>query len=109
MKRASAAVICSGLLVLSACNRAPDPAPATATAAPSATAPTDAAANPNALPPPPIDTAPVATTPTGSTEQRVRGTGVMGKDGYGITPCGESSQRMADFGPEAAQIGRAHV
>ena len=102
MKRASAAVICSGLLALSACNRAPDPAPATAT--PSATPPTDAAANPNALPPPPIETAPVATTPAGTAEQRVRGNGVMGKDGYGITPCGESIQRMADFGPEAAPV-----
>ncbi len=102
MKRASAAMICSGLLVLSACSRAPESVPATA--APSAAAPTDAAANPHALPPPPIDMAPVATTPTGSAEQRVRGNAVMGKDGYGITPCGESTQRMADFGPEAATV-----
>lgn len=103
MKRAPAALVCSGLLVLSACSRAPESAPTTATPA-TAAAPADAAANPNALPPPPMESAPVAATPTGTAEQRVRGNGVMGKDGYGITPCGESSQRMADFGPEAAPV-----
>lgn len=99
MKRASAALICSGVLALSACNRAPESAPAAATPVTA-----EAAANPNALPPPPLETAPVAATPAATGAQRVRGKGVMGKDGYGITPCAESSQRMADFGPEAAPV-----
>ena len=102
MKRASAALICSGVLALSACNRAPESAPASAT--PATPAPSAAAANPNALPPPPIETAPPATPPADTGPQRVRGNGVMGKDGYGITPCGESTQRMADFGPGAAPV-----
>ena len=102
MKRAPAALICSGLLVLSACSRAPESAPAAAT--PATPAPADAAANPNALPPPPLETAAPATPLAVATEQRVRGNGVMGKDGYGITPCGESTQRMADFGTAAAPV-----
>lgn len=102
MKRVSAALLCSGVLALSACNRAPESAPAAAT--PATPAPADAAANPNALPPPPLETAAPTAPPAVATEQRVRGNGVMGKDGYGITPCGESSQRMADFGPEAATV-----
>ncbi len=56
------------------------------------------------MPPPPMVTAPVPTAPADTVEQRVRGNGVMGKDGYGITPCGESSQRIADFGPGAAPL-----
>ena len=102
MKHACAALICSGVLALSACNRGPESAPAAAT--PATTSPTDAAANPDALAPPPLEPAPVATTPAAAGLQRVRGKGVMGKDGYGITPCGESTQRMADFGPEAAPV-----
>lgn len=102
MKRTSVVLICSGALALSACNRAPESAAPAATS--STTAPVDAAANPNALPPPPLETAPVATPPAATSMQRVRGKGLMGKDGYGITPCGESTQRMADFGPDAAPI-----
>ena len=102
MKRVSAALLCSGVLALSACNRAPESAPAAAT--PATPAPAEAAANANALPPPPMEAAPIATAPAESAAQRVRGNGVMGKDGYGIAPCGESAQRMADFGPEAAPV-----
>lgn len=106
MKPASAVLICSGVLALAGCNRAPESAPAAApaTGAPATGSPTDAAANPNALPPPPIETGPAVTAPSDSSELRLRGNGVMGKDGYGITPCGESTQRMADFGPEAVPI-----
>ncbi len=102
MRRAAVALICSGVLVLSACGRAPESAQASATATTGAT--TDAAANPNAMPPPPMETAPAATAPADAIEQRVRGNGVMGKDGYGITLCGESSQRIVDFGPGAAAV-----
>lgn len=102
MKLASVALICSGVLALSACNRAPESAPASAT--PAAATPDGATANPNALPPPPIEAAPVAPTVADTGLQRVRGNAVMGKDGYGITPCGESTQRMADFGPDAAPV-----
>ena len=73
MRRASVALICSGVLALSACGRAPESAPVT-------TATADAIV------------------------QRVRGNGVMGKDGYGISLCGESSQRIVDFGLEAAAV-----
>lgn len=102
MKRVPVALICSGLLVLSACNRVPDAAP-DAAVTPATPAAADAAANPNALPPP-MDAPPAVTAPVAAGAQRVRGNGVMGKDGYGITPCGESMQRMADFGPEAAPV-----
>ena len=94
--------MCAGVLALSACNRAPESAPASAT--PATPAPSAAAANPNALPPPPIATAPVVTAPADTGAQRVRGNGVMGKDGYGITPCGEATQRMADFASGAAPV-----
>lgn len=102
MKLASAAFICSGVLALSACNRAPESVPASAM--PAAATPDGATANPNALPPPPIEAAPVAPTVADPGLQRVRGNAVMGKDGYGITPCGETTQRIADFGPDAAPV-----
>lgn len=102
MKRASVALTCISVVALSACNRAPESAPAAST--PATGAPAQTAANPNALPPPPMETAPVATPPAATDAQRVRGNAVMGKDGYGITPCGETTQRIADFGPEAAPV-----
>ncbi len=33
----------------------------------------------------------------GSGPQRLRGAGIMGKDGYGLTLCGETSQRILDL------------
>jgi putative lipoprotein len=62
--------------LLAACAQQP-PAPAAPAAAPASTAP----ALPGVKP--------------------LRGNAVLGKDGIGIVPCGESSQRIAEIAPEA--------
>jgi uncharacterized membrane protein len=68
-------------LALAACqNNAPEPAPAAAPA-PDATAST---------PPPPPPSL-----------MRLRGNALMGKDGYGIVACGQETQQVAAFGPDA--------
>ena len=64
------------LLTLAACAKAPASAPA---------------------PPPPA--APPA--PTGPATLDLRGQAVLGKDGYGITPCGESTQKIMQLLPSA--------
>lgn len=38
---------------------------------------------------------------TGTGPQRLRGAGIMGKDGYGLTLCGETAQRILDLDPAA--------
>lgn len=43
----------------------------------------------------------VAATPAVAGLQRLRGEAVVGKDGYGITPCGSERQRIVEFAPEA--------
>ena len=82
-------VLAMGLLV-AACGKTPD-APTTATipapAAPAAATPVAAsvaAATPRAM--------------------RVRGAGVVGKDGYGVTLCGEDVQRIVELEPAARTV-----
>jgi len=62
----------------------PPPAPAAAASAPA-----------------PVDAAPVA---TGPAWQRLRGAGLVGKDGYGLDLCGEASQRIAVLDPAAQRM-----
>jgi uncharacterized membrane protein len=70
-----------------------DAAPATTSAAiedtAAATVPPAAATVPGSAPAPAA--APAAPL------QRLRGNAIMGKDGYGVTPCGETRQRIVDF------------
>lgn len=47
---------------------------------------------------PPAGEAPAAATPV---LQRLRGEAVVGKDGYGVTPCGSQRQRIVRFAPAA--------
>jgi uncharacterized membrane protein len=69
------------LASLAACNRTPsEPAPAPAPAP--APEPVAAPTPPPAAPAPPM---------------RLRGTGVVGKDGYGLTACGETTQQIVTF------------
>lgn len=77
---------------LASCGKAPAPATHPEASAPSAAphAAESAAPNQNAQV--------VATRGT-----RLRGQMVMGKDGFGFTPCGESAQRIASFDP-ATQV-----
>jgi len=58
-------------------------------------------ATPVAEPAPPVP-APV---PAKVAEQRLRGQFVIGKDGYGITLCGEPTQRIVSLGPQANALG----
>lgn len=74
--------LCLVLISLSACRDGATPAPV----APAASAPTTTTA-------PPGDAAPAL--------QRVRGAALMGKDGYGITLCGESTQRIIGLSGQA--------
>jgi uncharacterized membrane protein len=70
-------------LALSACNARHEeatPAPVEAPAAP---------------------VAPVSTAPITHTGHGLRGQAVMGKDGFGIVPCGESTQRIMEISPSA--------
>jgi uncharacterized membrane protein len=76
----AAAALLGGLLT--ACTqKAPAPAPVVVPA-------------PATTPPP----SPAAITHRG---RGLRGKAVMGKDGYGITPCGEQAQRILDIAPDA--------
>ena len=45
--------------------------------------------------------APVSTAPITHTGRGLRGQAVMGKDGFGIVPCGESMQRIMEISPSA--------
>ncbi len=49
-------------------------------------------------PGPPAGEAPAAKMPA---PQRLRGEAVVGKDGYGVTPCGSQRQRIVRFAPDA--------
>lgn len=107
MKRAALVLACGSALMLSACNRGPAATPtATPAATPAATptAGTDAAVLGNALPPPSMEAPPAQGGAPVANLQRLRGQGVMGKDGYGVTPCGEAVQRIVEFGPGAAKV-----
>ena len=87
MKHAALVLACGSALMLSACNRGPAATPtATPVATPAATL-----------------VATLVATPVANL-QRLRGQGVMGKDGYGVTPCGERVQRIVEFGPDAAKV-----
>jgi uncharacterized membrane protein len=69
------------LASLAACNRTPsEPAPAPPAAPEAAVAPT----------PPPTPAAP-------EPPMRLRGQGVVGKDGYGLTACGDTAQQVVAF------------
>ena len=79
------AAACTAALLAAACSKAPDaPAPATSAAAANA--------------------APAAAAPAGPRAMRLRGAGLMGKDGYGITLCGEQSQRITTIDPPAQAV-----
>jgi uncharacterized membrane protein len=82
----------ASLLLLAACK----PAVESAAAVPAAPAP--AASVAAAAPATPAAVAPAE--PVAGT--RLRGTGIMGKDGYGITLCGEDQQRIAQLEPQAS-------
>ena len=72
------------MLLLAACSgRGQEAAPAAAPAPTPATAPT---------------ASPAAITHRG---RGLRGKAVMGKDGYGIVPCGEQAQRIMEIAPDA--------
>lgn len=43
----------------------------------------------------------VAPSPAVAGLQRLRGEAVVGKDGYGVTPCGSERQRIVEFAPDA--------
>jgi uncharacterized membrane protein len=80
----------AALLLLAACKPAGDGAATTAVVpAPAATVATAAPAAPAIAAPEPV------------AGTRLRGTGLMGKDGYGITLCGEDQQRIALLEPQA--------
>jgi uncharacterized membrane protein len=74
-------MVATTILLLGACSQ-PEPAPAPVEAAAAAT-------------PPP---SPAVITHHG---RGLRGKAIMGKDGYGITPCGEQAQRIMEIAPDA--------
>jgi len=79
-----AAIACVAPLQLAACNKAPESAPPPV---PSAAAT--------------VASAPVSTAPITHRGRGLRGQAVLGKDGYGIVPCGESAQRIMEISPSA--------
>ncbi len=86
MSRFLIAMSVATLTLATACQPVAGPAsPDTAVTAPA----------PAAVPPAP---APV---PVPMAEERLRGQLVIGKDGYGITLCGEQTQRIVGLGPQA--------
>jgi uncharacterized membrane protein len=74
-------MVATTILLLGACSK-PEPAPAPVEAAAAAT-------------PPP---SPAVITHHG---RGLRGKAIMGKDGYGITPCGEQAQRIMEIAADA--------
>ena len=88
------ATACAAALLAAGCGKTPEPpANAAASAAPAA----DAVA------------VPVAAAPAEPSAMRLRGAGEMGKDGYGITLCGEDQQRIATLEPAAQAVLDAFV
>jgi len=84
MSRVLIAMSVATLTLATACRPATAPtAPEAAAAAPTPAAPVPAAA------------------PVTIPEERLRGQLVIGKDGYGITLCGEQAQRIVGLGPQA--------
>lgn len=84
MSRVLIAMSVATLTLATACRPATAPtAPEAAAAAPTPAAPVPAAA------------------PVTIPEERLRGQLVIGKDGYGITLCGEQTQRIVGLGPQA--------
>ena len=86
MSRALVAA-CSAALLAAACGKSPEAPAAGTPAAPAAPA---AAAAPAA--------------PAEPMAMRLRGAGLMGKDGYGITLCGEHTQRIASIEAPAKAV-----
>jgi len=82
MSRSAILPVVAALLLATACQKNSGPA--------------TPAATPVAEPAPPAPAAPVATP-----EVRMRGQLVIGKDGYGITLCGETTQRIVGLGAQA--------
>ena len=94
MSRLGGSIGASGALaalLLAGCGKAPD--------APAASAPAPADA------PAPAATAAPAT----PSAMRLRGAGLMGKDGYGFTLCGEDTQRIATLEPAAKAVLEAFL
>ena len=88
------ATACAAALLAAGCGKTPEPpANAAASAAPAA----------NAV------AVPVAAAPAEPSAMRLRGAGEMGKDGYGITLCGEDQQRIATLEPAAQAVLDAFV
>jgi len=86
MNRGGATLLLSATLCAAGCGKlAPPAADEVPAAAPAAAATT----------PPP---SPAVITHLG---RGLRGRAVLGKDGYGITPCGEQAQRIMEIAPEA--------
>ena len=83
--RAAAPLVAATLaLALGACKRGAD-----APEAPSTTAT------------PAVASTPASTAPITHVGRGLRGQAVLGKDGYGIVPCGEGSQRIMEISPSA--------
>ncbi|MBP3985502.1 hypothetical protein J5837_13905 [Pseudoxanthomonas helianthi] len=49
----------------------------------------------------PVPAQPVAASSPAAGLERLRGEAVVGKDGYGVTPCGSDRQRIVEFAPDA--------
>jgi uncharacterized membrane protein len=79
------AAACAATLLLGACGKAPD--------APAAASPMAAAAAPLAV-----------AAPAQPRAMRLRGAGLVGKDGYGFTLCGEKTQRIVTMEPAAKAV-----
>lgn len=87
-RRMRSALLAAGIAcALAGCQRAAPEAPAAATPAAPATAVADASPAPEPI--------------RGPVLARLRGAAVMGKDGYGVTLCGETTQRILAIEPAA--------
>jgi putative lipoprotein len=85
------ALLAAGIAcALAGCQRAAPEAPAAATPAAPATAVADASPAPEPI--------------RGPVLARLRGAAVMGKDGYGVTLCGETTQRILAIEPAAQRM-----
>lgn len=59
--------------------------------------------------PQPAEQASAAATRLEPGDQRLRGVVIVGKDGFGFTPCGSEQQRIARFSPQAQMAIDRHL